>query len=450
LSPRRCSGRGATKRRLIAFGVCSCVCGHDSPAERVELHKTETAFGTEVAVDIEQSLELFELRKNFTAEELDQSYKDLVQVWHPDRYANNPRLQQKADEKLKEINSAYGLLKELLSKLELSLEKTARYQESSECSDGNTLHERNEPQESAIGAKQDHTYVDEFASHRITLTSMLHPTDFSEASEVAFGHALKLAVMAKAKLSILHVTPRKDDVGFSDFPEVRQTLERWGMLPAGSSKEDVLKKAGILVEKVVAVHDDPAFSTRQFLERHPRDLMVLATHQYREPVRWLRRSVAAPVARESDGVTLFIPQGIDGFVSYHDGTVRLERILIPIDFHPRPQPAIDAATTLARILGCTDCLFTLVHVGDPHDVPAVVTPTQVGLRWEKVTRQGDVVKEILELERQRAADLIVMTTQGRDGFLDALRGSTTERVLRGSRCPLLVISASQRDLIIGL
>ena len=178
--------------------------------------------------------------------------------------------------------------------------------------------------------------------------------------------------------------------------------------------------------------------------------MVLATHQYREPVRWLRRSVAAPVARESDGVTLFIPQGIDGFVSYHNGTVRLERILIPIDFHPRPQPAIDAATTLARILGCTDCLFTLVHVGDPHDMPAVVAPTQVGWRWEKVTRQGDVVKEILELERQRAADLIVMTTQGRDGFLDALRGSTTERVLRGSRCPLLVISASQRGLIIGL
>jgi nucleotide-binding universal stress UspA family protein len=83
-------------------------------------------------------------------------------------------------------------------------------------------------------------------------------------------------------------------------------------------------------------------------------------------------------------------------------------------------------------------------------MPVVVTPTRVGWRWEKVTRQGDVVKEILELERQRAADLIVMTTQGRDGFLDALRGSTTERVLRGSRCPLLVISALQREAIIGL
>jgi nucleotide-binding universal stress UspA family protein len=403
-----------------------------------------------IAVDIDQSLELFELRKNFTTEELDQSYKDLVQVWHPDRYANNPRLQQKADEKLREINSAYGLLKEFLSKLECSLDQTTRYQGSTECSPCNPLHERSELGERVIDARQDPTSLGELASHRITLTSLLHPTDFSEASEVAFGHALKLAVMAKAKLSILHVAPRKDDVDFSDFPEVRQTLERWGMLPAGSPKEDVLKKAGILVEKVVAVHDDPAATIRQFLERHPRDLMVLATHQYREPVRWLRRSVAAPVARESDGVTLFIPQGIDGFVSYHDGTVRLERILIPIDFHPRPQPAIDAATTLTRLLGCTKCLFTLVHVGDPDHMPAVVTPTQEGWRWEKVTRQGDIVKEILELERQQAANLIVMTTQGRDGFLDALRGSTTERVLRGSRCPLLVISALQSDLLLGL
>ena len=401
-------------------------------------------------MDLDQSLELFELRKNFTAEELDQSYKDLVQVWHPDRYANNPRLQQKADEKLKEINSGYELLKEFLSQLKYSPGQAVRYQESSECSNRNTFHDHSKSQGIAIDARQDYTYLDEFAAHRISLTSMLHPTDFSEASEVAFGHALKLAVMAKAQLSILHVAPRKDEVDFSDFPEVRQTLERWGMLPAGSAKEDVLKKAGILVEKVVAVHDDPAFTIRQFLERHPRDLMVLATHQYREPVRWLRKSMAAPVARESDGVTLFIPQGVDGFVSYHDGTVRLERILIPIDVHPRPQPAIDAAATLARILGCTDCLFTLVHVGDPHDMPAVVTPMQRGWRWEKVTRQGDVVKEILELERQRAADLVVMTTQGRDGFLDALRGSTTERVLRGARCPLLMISALQRDLIIGL
>ena len=33
-------------------------------------------------------------------------------------------------------------------------------------------------------------------------------------------------------------------------------------------------------------------------------------------------------------------------------------------------------------------------------------------------------------------DLIIMATDGPDGFLDALRGTTSERVLRKARCPV--------------
>jgi len=39
------------------------------------------------------------------------------------------------------------------------------------------------------------------------------------------------------------------------------------------------------------------------------------------------------------------------------------------------------------------------------------------------------------------ADLIVMATEGRNGFLDALRGSHSEQVLRQCACPLLAIPA---------
>jgi nucleotide-binding universal stress UspA family protein len=38
-------------------------------------------------------------------------------------------------------------------------------------------------------------------------------------------------------------------------------------------------------------------------------------------------------------------------------------------------------------------------------------------------------------------NLIVMSTDGRNGFLDALRGSHSERVLRRIPCPLLAIPA---------
>ena len=45
-----------------------------------------------------------------SAQEIKAAYRDLAKVWHPDRFAHDPRLQQKAQEQLKEINEAYGRL----------------------------------------------------------------------------------------------------------------------------------------------------------------------------------------------------------------------------------------------------------------------------------------------------------------------------------------------------
>jgi nucleotide-binding universal stress UspA family protein len=39
-------------------------------------------------------------------------------------------------------------------------------------------------------------------------------------------------------------------------------------------------------------------------------------------------------------------------------------------------------------------------------------------------------------------DLIAMPTMGHQHILDAVRGSTTERVLRQAPCPVLAISAA--------
>ena len=54
--------------------------------------------------------ELLGLAPGATVEELKAAHRDLVKVWHPDRFAHDPRLQQKAQEKLKELNEAYEFL----------------------------------------------------------------------------------------------------------------------------------------------------------------------------------------------------------------------------------------------------------------------------------------------------------------------------------------------------
>ena len=60
---------------------------------------------------IDRCVETLGLKPGASREELEQAYKDLVNVWHPDRFNNNPRLQQKAQEKLKEINAAYEYIR---------------------------------------------------------------------------------------------------------------------------------------------------------------------------------------------------------------------------------------------------------------------------------------------------------------------------------------------------
>jgi hypothetical protein len=46
--------------------------------------------------------------------DLKEAYKDLVQVWHPDRFVHNPRLRDRAEEKIKLINIAYETLEQFL------------------------------------------------------------------------------------------------------------------------------------------------------------------------------------------------------------------------------------------------------------------------------------------------------------------------------------------------
>src|SRR5580692_9889731 len=45
-----------------------------------------------------------------TLEEVKAEYRDLVQIWHPDRFSENDRLLKKAQERLKEINLAWEYL----------------------------------------------------------------------------------------------------------------------------------------------------------------------------------------------------------------------------------------------------------------------------------------------------------------------------------------------------
>jgi nucleotide-binding universal stress UspA family protein len=269
------------------------------------------------------------------------------------------------------------------------------------------------------------------------IDSVLHPTDFSEGSKVAFYHALKAALLAKSKITLLNVSSDAS-ASWSDFPGVRETLEKWELLPPGSAKSDV-GELGIDVRKTITQKKDPVDAVVNYLNDHPSEMIVLATHQRAGVSRWLTNSVAEPIARKATELTLFIPSDSRGFVSEEDGSVRLQNILIPIAPTPRAQPALEAAGRLVRSLGLDHGTFTLLHVGEASAMPAVRTPDVPGWEWNKDARSGDVIQSIIDAAKESHADLIVMATDGRNGFLDGLRGSHSERVLRQVGIPVMTV-----------
>jgi len=274
-----------------------------------------------------------------------------------------------------------------------------------------------------------------YLAEAIKIQSVFHPSDFSDASEVAFAHALKTALATGADLSILHVVPGRS-ADWQDFPGVRDTLERWKLIPKGSSKDAVLE-LGIDVRKIIASSPNPVRACLEFLGKHSADLIVLAVHQREGRMRWLEKSTGEPIARGAGKMTLFIPHGVEGFVSRQDGSVRLRSILIPITSKPRPQPSLEAARRLVLGLKLPAGTVTLLHVGPASEMPAVSLPEDTGWNWSSVAKDGEPVHAILETAAELAADVIVMTTDGPDGFLDGLRGTTSERVLSKARCPVL-------------
>ena len=67
-------------------------------------------------------------------------------------------------------------------------------------------------------------------------------------------------------------------------------------------------------------------------------------------------------------------------------------------------------------------------------MPAVKLPEDTHWIWSGIAKGGKPPETILQTAREIRADLIVMTTDGPDGFLDGLRGTTSERVLAKAPC----------------
>jgi nucleotide-binding universal stress UspA family protein len=194
----------------------------------------------------------------------------------------------------------------------------------------------------------------------MALRSILHPTDFSDLSGVAFAHALRIALAARSKLHLLHVLPHETG-GALAFPQVRQMLVQWGLSGEDDPPWVIANRLGIEVDTTLLKGQEPTQGILGFLRDSPSDLIVLATHGRDGLEHWLSGSVSEIVARHSAAPTLFVAPGARGFVSQVTGESKLRRALVPIDFHrirrrPSRRFSSSAGCSRARRSCCTSCI----------------------------------------------------------------------------------------------
>ena len=264
---------------------------------------------------------------------------------------------------------------------------------------------------------------------------ILHPSDMSLDEGRAFAHALAIALRIKSRLTILRAGPPSKAIDVETIPHVREILNYWGLLPRQSSRGDVFKQLGVEIKKITKKSAGPVDAIQDHLAKRKTDLVVMATRGQGGLPGWLSRSVSGELAKDAQTRVLYVPSDARGFVTLN-GEIHLKRVLVPLAQQPDPRIGVLAASRLAQVLGAEHVQFIALHVGEGDNRPDVELPRD-GWSWE--SRQGSAAREIVAAANERSADVIVMSTEGSQGLVDNLIGSTTRQVLRDAPCPVLAV-----------
>jgi len=141
----------------------------------------------------------------------------------------------------------------------------------------------------------------------------------------------------------------------------------------------------------------------------------------------------------------------------------IKLILVPTDFSPASERALDVAMDLARLTGAAmevlhvdpatiwvlpppgDNVTSAVDLGEALATSAIQLEATIGrvrsagLVCTGVSQAGKPDAEIVDHARARGAGMIVVGSHGRTGVSHLLTGSVAEKVVRHAPCPILVV-----------
>jgi nucleotide-binding universal stress UspA family protein len=290
----------------------------------------------------------------------------------------------------------------------------------------------------------------------VKVKNILYLTDFSKPSEAALPFAITCGRGCGAKVHALHVLiPR---------PYLYTTPEL--TMPTIQAEEDSAQAEMQRIESQLAglPHDaavvrglDVWPAVEKAIKAEAVDLIVLGTHGRTGAEKLLIGSVTEEIFRRSPVPVLTI--GPDVRSSVHSGG-RFHRVLFATDFSPESLAAAPYAISLAEQYHSHLALITVLRKPEElndsdkrifelsvaeviHRLYEVV-PDDAKLDFspQVSAEYGEPADRIVEIAKQRGADLIVLGVRGAAGRLGAathLERATAHRVVAHAACPVLTV-----------
>jgi nucleotide-binding universal stress UspA family protein len=305
----------------------------------------------------------------------------------------------------------------------------------------------------------------------MNINKILFPTDFSRCADQALEHAVFLAEKYDAEIHVLHaVTLFNDQAGvvndeFEETEEMIKKLEDIAELQlnkvSGAHEDDDIK---IIKAQTRGISAAPAIL--DYASEHSIDLIVTGTHGRRGLGHFLLGSVAEEIVRVSECPVFTIREA-----ETPTPPKSKEKILVPVDFSEHSQNALTNAKEIAKSYEAKIHLlhiieetihpaYSLTGKSSIFDiVPNIKEDCEKRLKKMIIETIGDDVKteihivsgqaanEIINFAKSNSMDLIVIATHGLTGLEHLLLGSTTEKVVRMSSCPVFTVKSFGKSLI---
>lgn len=288
---------------------------------------------------------------------------------------------------------------------------------------------------------------------------IVFPTDFSEASLKAFPHARELAKRSDADLTVLYVHLPFADDPYSEAACSDLATHVQGFVKTKFAELVKDNSGGPQIELEEMRNISAAAGILEYVEDGGADLVVLGTHGHSRIARFLLGSVTEKVVRYSPVPVLTVGPGREG---YRDSP-SYEKILVPYDFSEYASSAVEKGLMLSRLYGAKMWIIYVVEqVTFPGQIKAwkenveaeapnlledlrrsleseldISGVDDVEIQVQIGRGDGKAHTSICSFASENEIDLIVMGTYGLSGVERVLLGSTTEKVIRTSPCPVM-------------